>query len=159
MKKQSLLFILIITLFLPAVAQQPSLAQFDFLLGSWEMKNAKGNIVEVWTKEKHGLAAKSYVYHSNGRRVLTEKIKLRAKDNTFYLWVTGFEKGNRGTTLFKLIATAQQTFIFENKKQRFPQRVIYQNNGKTVLLAWIEGYLDGEKMKVEFRYQRKDLRS
>lgn len=157
MKNFGLLFIFIGIWVLPLGAQPLSISQFDFLLGSWEMKNAKGNIVEIWTKKGKDLIGKSYVYHHTGKRTLTEKMKLGISKNEIYISVTGFEKDNKGTTNFKLITTKNNIFVFENKRQQFPQRIIYENSGKTILTAWIEGQVNGEKMKTEFRYQRKEL--
>lgn len=152
-----MLFILGFTLSLPSQAQQQLIKQFYFLLGTWEMKNAKGNISEIWKKEGASLSGRSYKHHLNGDSVLTEKIRLLIIDNELYFSVTGFEKDNQGTTNFKLISVKHNIFIFENKKHDFPQRIIYENRGKTSLVAWIEGELKGKKMKMEFAYQRKNL--
>lgn len=157
MKNYLILLILGITLSLPVRAQHKLIKQFYFLLGTWEMKNAKGNISEIWKKDGKSLSGKSYKHHLNGDSVLTEKIKVITIDNELYFSVTGFEKDNQGTTNFKLISAKDNIFIFENKKHDFPQRIVYENKGKTSLVAWIEGELNGKKMKMEFAYQRKNL--
>jgi hypothetical protein len=75
-------------------------------------------------------------------------------ENNVYFCVTGFEKNNTGTTNFKMISAVNNTFIFENEVNEFPQRIVYQNKGKNNLLAWIEGEVDGKKMKSEFHFLR-----
>jgi hypothetical protein len=157
MKHYLILLILGITLGLPVRAQHKSIKQFHFLLGSWEMKNAKGNISEVWKKDGKTLSGRCYKHYVNGDSVLTEIIKLITIDGDLYFSVTGFEKDNKGTTNFKLVSVKEQIFIFENKNHDFPQRIVYENKGKTSLVAWIEGEIEGKKMKMDFAYQRKNL--
>ncbi|TKC12604.1 hypothetical protein FA048_03020 [Pedobacter polaris] len=154
MKKYLILLIFALTQ-LSANAQKVNLNQFSFLTGSWEMKTAKGKISESWIKSKDSLNGKSYRHALSGDSVLTEVVVIKKIGNVFHYCVTGLEKNNTGTTNFKLISTENNIFIFENKAHDFPQRVIYQNKGKDQLLAWIEGEMNGKKMKSEFPYLRK----
>lgn len=139
---------------LSANAQKPNLKTFSFLTGSWEMKTKSGKIVERWQKHQDSLTGSSYKYKAKGDSILTETIVLKKIDGTWHFCVTGYEKGNEGKTNFKLISTASNTFTFENTTHDFPQRIVYQNKGKTELLAWIEGEIAGEKRKMEFPYFR-----
>ena len=47
-----------------------------------------------------------------------------------------------------------EIYIFENKEHDFPQRIVYENQGKKEMLASIEGELNGKSRKSEFRYKR-----
>mgnify|MGYP006171705417 CR=1 FL=1 len=139
---------------LSANAQNVNLKLFFFLTGSWEMKTAKGKIVESWAASIDSLNGKSYRYSLKGDSVLTETVVLKKIGNVLHFCVTGYEKGNEGTTNFKLISAINDTYIFENKAHDFPQRIVYQNKGKDQLLAWIEGEVNGKKIKSEFPYLR-----
>ena len=55
---------------------------------------------------------------------------------------------------FRLISSANNIFIFENKAHNFPQRINYQNRSGGELLAWIEGTVNGEFKKVDFSCRR-----
>ncbi|RZL39432.1 MAG: hypothetical protein EOO96_00630 [Pedobacter sp.] len=149
------LIILLCVIGSSAFAQKTSLKPFAFLAGSWEMKTKKGKIVETWVKSKDSLNGKSYRHNLSGDSVLTEAVVIKHVNGLLSYCVTGFEQNNLGTTKFKLIASANNTYVFENKTHDFPQRIVYQKKGKDQILAWIEGKLNGKKMKSEFPYNRR----
>ncbi|MDQ0636691.1 hypothetical protein QF042_000256 [Pedobacter sp. W3I1] len=138
-----------------AHAQKEPSKTFAFVLGSWEMQTAKGKIIEQW---KHNpdetLSGKSYRINAKGDSLLTETLKIKkiGKDTFYCSTVTGQNEGKE--TCFKLISTKNKIYVFEDKTHDFPQRIIYQNQGKNDLLAWIEGELNGKSRKSEFRYKR-----
>ena len=136
-------------------AQKAPSKAFAFILGSWEMQTAKGKIVEQWTQNPDKtLSGKSYRINANGDSLLTETLKIKkiGKDTFYCSTVTGQNEGKE--TCFKLINTKDETYVFEDKTHDFPQRIVYQNQGKNDLLAWIEGELNGKSRKSEFRYKR-----
>lgn len=148
------LLVMALTTHLTANAQK-SIKQFSFMLGNWEMKSDKKTISEHWQRNKETLVGKSYKHAANGNKTLTESVVLSLVNNVFTFSVTGYEKDNTGTTHFQLISDKDSTFIFENKKHDFPQRIVYQKKDKDHLLAWIEGEMNGKPMKISFPYQRK----
>lgn len=152
--KKIYLSLLMIFAALYVSAQNPTVKTFDFLLGKWEMKTKTGKIVERWKKQKHSLTGQSHKFNAAGDSLLTEAIVLKKIKGEWHFCVTGYEKGNEGRTDFKLITSANNTFVFENKQHDFPQRITYQNKGKNELLAWIEGEIGGKKRKMEFPYQK-----
>ncbi|KRT17645.1 hypothetical protein ASU31_03630 [Pedobacter ginsenosidimutans] len=136
-------------------AQKDPSKAFAFILGSWEMQTAKGKIVEQWVQNPDKtLSGKSYRINAKGGSLLTETLKIKkiGKDTFYCSTVTGQNEGRE--TCFKLIATKDETYVFEDKTHDFPQRIVYQNQGKNDLLAWIEGELNGKSRKSEFRYKR-----
>lgn len=135
-----------------ASSAQTKLRDFNFLLGHWEMKTAKGKISEHWRKSTDSLNGQSYRHAANGDSVLMESVTIKKIKGAFYFCVTG--AGNADLVLFKLVSTANKTFIFENKKHDFPQRIYYQPKSNNTLLAWIEGEINGKKQKSTFPYQR-----
>lgn len=153
MKKLYLLFILFTVAF-SVSAQKASLKSFDFMLGKWEMKTKNGKIVERWKLHKDSLTGQSHRFKETGDSVLTESIVLKKIKGEWFFCVTGYEKNNEGTTHFKLISSQNNTFTFENKQHDFPQQIVYQNKGKSELLAWIEGNIGGKHRKMEFPYKR-----
>jgi len=154
MKKYLILLLLGLIQF-SSNAQIPDLKQFCFLLGSWEMKTLKRKTTESWVKIKDKLNGKSYRHSLNGDSVLTETVVIKKIDGVFHYCVTGLEENNTGTTSFKLFFAQNNTFIFQNKTHDFPQKIVYQNKGKDQIFAWIEGEIEGKKMKSEFPYQQK----
>ncbi len=153
MKKLFVLFVLFIVA-TSAFAQKATLKSFDFMLGKWQMKTKNGKIVERWILHKDSLTGHSHQFKDTGDSALTETIVLKKIKGEWTFCVTGYEKNNEGTTHFKLISSQNNTFTFENKQHDFPQQIVYQNKGKTELLAWIEGDMGGKHRKIEFPYKR-----
>ncbi|TBO41538.1 DUF6265 family protein [Pedobacter kyonggii] len=136
-------------------AQKAPSRTFAFALGSWEMQTPKGKIVELWSQNPDKtLSGKSYRINTKGDSLLTESLRIKkiGKEIFYCSTVTGQNGGKE--TCFKLISTKDEIYVFENKTHDFPQRIVYQNQGKNEMLAWIEGELNGKTRKSEFRYKR-----
>lgn len=125
------------------------------MLGYWETKTPKGKMSENWQTTPDGLAGKSYRHDAKGDSTMMESVELKKVGKDIVFIVTGMEQNNAGTTSFKLIASPKNRFVFENKAHDFPQRIVYENQGKDKLLAWIEGNVSNKLIKSEFNYKRK----
>ena len=56
-------------------------------------------------------------------------------------------------TAFALTTNADQRAVFENLQHDFPQRIIYERDGD-VLVARIEGTMDGRAESMQWRFER-----
>lgn len=137
-----------------AFAQTKPIPTFDFLIGNWQQKKASGTISEHWKKKDNTFVGSSYAYSARGDKKLTETIVIKKTNNDWYLVVTGYEKGNTGTTSFRLVKYSGNNLLFENLKHDFPQRISYQLIDKNKLSAWIEGPGEKGPLKIEFNYER-----
>lgn len=155
MKRFLILLAIGLSLQLSVVAQNKSIKQFNFMLGSWEMKTAKGKITETWLKQKDSLMGKSYRHNLKGDSILMETLIIKKIDGNFYYCSKVSGQNDNQVIKFKLLPIKGNTFIFENASHDFPQRIVYQNKAKDELFAWIEGEKNGKKGKSEFSYQRK----
>lgn len=151
---KALSIVICLSLTIASKAQQKKSDLPTFMLGKWEMITSKGKITESWTKTRYGMTGKSYQHQMNGDSILTESVDIKMINNTWHYCVTGHQKGNEGTTNFKLVSIAGEIYVFENKSHDFPQRIVYQNKGKNAMTAWIEGEIGGKLKKSEFPYHR-----
>lgn len=133
-------------------AKAQNIKDFNFMLGKWQMKTEKGKNTETWVSKGDSLVGESYSY-VDSVRTLTESVIIKKIKGTWSFCVTGYEKGNEGTTIFKLISSKNDSLVFENKAHDFPQRIYYVN-GDGYLKAWIEGEINGEKKQIYFTYRR-----
>ncbi|RBQ04898.1 DUF6265 family protein [Pedobacter miscanthi] len=156
--KRIYLFVVILSLvgfYNDVKAQKNPSKTFQFVLGSWEMQMPKGKIVEQWSEGADKiLNGKSYRINAKGDSVLTETLQIRTIGKDIFYCSTVANQNEGKEVCFKLISIKDQIYIFENKNHDFPQRIVYQNLGKTEMLAWIEGELNGKSRKSEFRYKR-----
>ncbi len=155
MKKIILLTYLSLSVLI-ANAQNSSLKKFSFLLGNWEMKTKTGKITEHWKNDSKTYQGSSYKHNLKGDSTLTESVIIKQINGQWFYCVTGHEKGNTGTTNFRLVSTKKGIFTFEDRNHDFPQRVVYQPQGKDNLKAWIEGKANGKDLKIDFAYIRKN---
>lgn len=138
-----------------AQAQKDPSKTFAFVLGSWEMKTAKGKIVEQWVQNSNQLlSGKSYSVNNEGDSVLTETLQIRKIGKELFYCSTVANQNEGKKVCFKLVSTKDKIYIFENKEHDFPQKIVYHNQGNKEMLAWIEGELNGKIRKSEFRYKR-----
>lgn len=149
------MILLLVGFSINAYAQKDPSKIFAFALGSWEMQTPKGKIVEQWKQNPDKtLSGKSYRINAKGDSLLTETLHIKkiGKETFYCSTVTGQNGGTE--TCFKLISTKDKIYVFENKTHDFPQRIVYQDQGKAEMLAWIEGELNGKSRKSEFKYKR-----
>jgi len=157
MKKNHLILtiLLLLCLFNNVKAQKDASKPFGFVLGSWEMQTPKGKIVEQWSEGADKvLKGMSYRINAKGDSSITETLQIRKMGRDTFYCSTVANQNNDKEVCFKLISTKDGIYIFENKEHDFPQRIVYQNLGKSEMLAWIEGKVNGKSRKSEFRYKR-----
>ena len=159
MKQKLLLFGVLLVISSGSIAQQrTSVSDFGFLKGSWTMNTAKGRIVESWKMNKDsGMDGISFSISNTGDSTLLETIKLYESAGSIYYEPTANGAGNVSTVAFKLISVKNGIFVFENKNHDFPQRISYQSQSASNVLAWIEGTVNGKFRKIEFPYNREKL--
>jgi len=159
MKQKLLLFSFLLALCSGSIAQQrTSVSDFSFLKGSWTMNTAKGRIVESWKMSKDsGMDGISFSISNSGDSTLLETIRIYESAGSIYYEPSGNGPGNDSTVSFKLISVENGIFVFENRNHDFPQRISYQSQSASNVLAWIEGTVNGKFRKIEFPYSREKL--
>jgi hypothetical protein len=138
-----------------AVAQNKSIKQFNFMLGTWDKKIDKGKVSETWISKKDSLLGKSYKHNLKGDSTLMETVVIKKIGGYFYYCVTGAQDDKSKMVKFKLISFEDKLLMFENKTHDFPQRIVYENREKDNLFAWIWGVTKGRDTTVEYSYQRR----
>ena len=79
-------------------------------------------------------------------------------DADIYYVPTVSGQNDNQPVLFKMIEVGENYFVSENKKHDFPQIIRYTLEAPGVLLAVIEGNLNGKDEKREFRFRRATVR-
>lgn len=127
------------------IAQSASnrLAQFEWLVGSWENKAKDELYLENWHVVDDSTMEGDAKTMIKGELKFRESISITATSKgIFYSAITSSENGP-DSTAFRLIENQNQKFVFENKEHDFPQRIIYEAKGRKRLMARIEGEING----------------
>jgi uncharacterized protein DUF6265 len=128
-----------------------SFADFHSIIGIWAMETKKGPLFESWEKVNDS-TLKSRSYKVNGKDTLIlEQVELVKREGKI-MYIPIVDENNNRPVVFTLIKLEKETYIFENKKHDFPQRIIYNLPQNNTMHAWIEGDINGQFKKSEYNF-------
>jgi hypothetical protein len=153
MKKVLTLFIGIV-LFTGCKEDNP-MQSFDSWIGIWTENQADGNFKESWTKESDTLFIGASSMVSEKDTLFQENIRLvlRGKDIFYIPTVPGQNEDK--PVAFKLIASSDKTWTFENKAHDYPSQIIYTLNNQNSITATIQGTENNRSKKFSLFLKRK----
>ncbi|HLT72019.1 MAG TPA: DUF6265 family protein [Cyclobacteriaceae bacterium] len=124
------------------------------LEGTWKMETRKGPLFEQWQKfDESTLRGLSYRISGNDT-ILLERLELVSRpDGVFYIPAVVNQNDGEAVS-FKLVASENNRFVFENKAHDFPQRIIYSLVTADSIAARIEGISGGKEASSDFYYRR-----
>lgn len=127
-------------------------AKLSWMAGSWVHEKDGVVVREIWLAPMGGAMAGAGQTNRPGRKPFIEHVKITAEAGgaTFTASLPG-----QPPTPFVLLPGADGEATFENKAHDFPQRVIYRRCGEE-LCAAVEGLVNGELKREEWRYRRAD---
>jgi hypothetical protein len=131
-----------------ATAQAPA-RDLDWMGGYW-LACDRGETAETWVGAGRGVLVGTNLSGS-GFEFL--RIAPNEAGAIVYFAMPG---GRAPPTEFPLVSNADQRAVFENPAHDFPQRVIYERDGET-MVARIEGMIDGAEQGMEWRFTRAEL--
>jgi hypothetical protein len=124
--------------------------RLDWIAGYWLACSGEGQTSEVWIGEGSGLLVGASHYVSSGGGASFEHARIGPADDGRLAFFAS--PGGAAAVAFPLVSTEGETAVFENAAHDFPQRVIYQRSGST-LIGRIEGTVDAAPRSKEWRYQ------
>lgn len=122
----------------------------NWLIGTWENKNAKGSIFETWQQiSQIKLSGKSYKIKGSDTIVFENIQLVQENDDLFYVPVVHGQ--NDGLPVrFALKNITPEEMTFENLGHDFPQKIQYTKIGFDSLHAEISGTVSGVLRKQSF---------
>jgi hypothetical protein len=111
----------------------------DWLLGKWENKSDKGNLLETWKKVNDSLfIGESYFIYEKDT-LHSEKIQLKKKgENLLYVSTIKGQNNNKPIT-FVHKTEIEKELVFENPKNDYPKKIAYKRIAKDRLIIEISG--------------------
>lgn len=136
-----------------AQAQSSRLDSVFWLVGCWELLTPDKNqiVQESWGAPLSGSMLGMSRTVRDGKLIEFESIILRVEKGKL---VYEAHPSGQPTATFMSTSISDKSVIFENPKHDFPQKIGYQRDGDSSLLAWIEGPVDGKPRRTEFPYHR-----
>jgi Domain of unknown function (DUF6265) len=124
------------------------------LAGTWKMETAKGILYESWEKLNDStLKSRSYKVMDKDT-VWLEQVKLVKREGKISYIPVVQRQNNNEPVAFVLKKIENNIYIFENAAHDFPQRIIYTLPQNNLLHAWIEGEVNGQVKRIDYRYSK-----
>lgn len=121
------------------------------LIGEWQLEGMP--VVEKWTYVDKQFQA-SVIVTSEADQMVTEEIQIIENEDGVFYEADVEDQNNGEPVLFKMIFSAKNKIIFENKEHDFPQQITYELLDDNKLIATIEGNIDGLPKSMDFNYFR-----
>lgn len=124
------------------------------LEGTWKMNTKRGAVCEEWKMvNKNHLQNKGYMVKGKDT-IISERVSLtNTKEGIFYT-STVEDQNNKQPIAFKMTASENNTFIFENPQHDFPKRIVYKLITADSIHAYInDGTETGKKQNFYFKRQ------
>ena len=124
------------------------------LEGVWIMPTKKGAIGEEWKKIGAGYLQSRGFKVLGKDTIVEERVALKNSNEGIIYTSTVENQNNRQPVSFKLIRSADQTFVFANPQHDYPKRITYHFITKDSLDAWIDDGTDLPEKRSAFHYRR-----
>ena len=149
MKELSLLLFLL-SIFIQA---QDKIEDINIISGKWKLNESNFNLYEEWEKTNDSTyMGLSYTLDKDEKNISESLFILKLNNHIVYI----AQPGNNSPSLFTLISSEDNKFIFENKEHDFPQRITYHFITDSTLTASIEGDVNGTLKRKEFSFRKTD---
>ena len=132
------------------------LEKMNWLIGNWENKMDDGILSETWKKENDStFSGKSYFIVNSKDTVHSETIILTQLNNQLIYSPTVKGQNNDESVDFKLSSESENTFVFENPKHDYPQKIVYKKVDENSLIATISGMQQGKQSSESYPMKKK----
>lgn len=111
----------------------------QWLLGTWENKSTDGTLSETWKKVNDSTFEGESYFVKSKDTIHAESIILQQKGEelSYHSTIQG-QNGNK-PIVFPLTEEAENLFVFENRKQDYPQKIQYKFISKDRFSTEISG--------------------
>jgi hypothetical protein len=130
------------------------LKSFHWFIGSWQNESKTGILTETWTVLNDSVFSGTSYLIEKGDTQFSEQMSIKQRGNDIFYIPVVKDQNNGKPTLFKLnnlpnVQPEDKVARFENPLHDFPQIVLYQLKGDS-MLAEIAGKLDGQSHVEKF---------
>lgn len=154
--KNAILF-LIITLAIISCQKSKEVSKIvatDWLLGKWENKSPDGHLLETWTKINDSLFIGESYFIKEKDTLHSEKMQLQQKgQNLLYISTIQGQNGDKPMSFHQKIEKEKQ-LVFENTKNDYPKKMVYQPFAKNHLLIEISGTQQGKPSSTRYSMKK-----
>ncbi len=141
------------------VKKNTGIEQFHWMAGSWKL-DSEEKAYENWeivNDTMMGGLSFHYEYEEEEDETelkYDEIIRLVRRGDKFY-YIPMVTRQNNGKEIdFEIVSTSKNSFVAQNLKHDFPQRIGYKLKSPDRLDAHIEGMQNGRKKRIDFYFKK-----
>lgn len=138
-----------------AYSQQPvqkKVSDFQWLSGLWNFEQGERTCEEYWRPLINNRLEGKSTAKKKGKITMQERMVIE-QDSAGAVFYRVFSGGSRQVS-FKLVQFDQSTVVFENRKNDFPQRIVYERISEDSLRATVDGTVKGKMQSILFPFKR-----
>lgn len=125
------------------------LADLAWMAGEWTGQQGRVAMTESWMAPAGGVMLGLHRDVAGPDRSFFEFLRIAPDESGTPVYHAS--PGGRPATAFRLLECGPGRAVFENPEHDYPQRIVYERDGET-LVARIEGVEGGEEKSSEWRY-------
>lgn len=118
---------------------QAQTADFNWLVGKWQIQSDKTEMYEEWQRDGNRFKGESYSINNGGKKVSEILYLEKFADQWAYIALPI----KQNITLFALYDTHYGVYTFVNYEHDFPQRIIYSPQDSETIDVTVEGEKNG----------------
>lgn len=126
-----------------------------WLEGTWQNDTPDGLFTERWTKVNDSVFTAASTITKDKDTLFYETIVLDQKGDSLHYIVTTPNQNDAKPVSFTLTSITGNSYIFENRKHDFPQRITYSKITDDSLIAEISGVEKGKPATEQFPMKKK----
>jgi hypothetical protein len=128
----------------------------NWLIGNWENKMDDGILSETWKKENDStFSGTTYFIINKKDTVHSETILLTQLNDELIYRPTVKGQNDDKPIDFIMTSDSENTFVFENPKHNYPQKIVYKKVNENSLVATISGMQQGKQSTESYPMKRK----
>lgn len=133
---------------------EPKKTIFDQMTGSWVADYDSTKYIESWTAMSDSLFISTGCMLQGTDTLFSESVEIKRNNGKFVYVPTVKDQNNGQAISFEVNSLTDSSFVAENLKHDFPQRISYTLKGDSVI-AFIEGETKAKEMRREYFNMKK----
>jgi len=124
------------------------------MLGSWIADHDSTKYIESWTKMSDSLFVSTGCMLKGADTLFSELVEIKVKNGKIFYIPTVKDQNDGQAVSFEVNNLSDTSFVAENLKHDFPQRISYTLKGDSVI-AFIEGETKNKEIRREYFNMKK----
>lgn len=130
--------------------EKDQIKKADWLIGNWQTKTNSGVLSENWEKVNDSSFTAQSLFIKEKDSIHKEKILLEQNGEILNYTTTIKGQNNDKPIRFESTIINENELIFENKKNDYPQKILYKKTANNSIITEISGLIFGKPFSEKY---------